>query len=250
MAAEVLPGEDRIARYTGELVDYVRSLFPMRFYTGEKWWTLHTAAALLRLADMADAVLAHMSARRDLDASAALRSMYELVVTVTWILIEPGKRKELWEGEALLQQLKLHNDLTTFGETLLTPAEVKIAQSATRMPPLTLRAEESDAHWSQRIRGMQAPEHLLSFRGLYNAIYRLGSQPTHGSIASLLPYVDQEPTRFVVRPSKPWGSTLPYALVSPLLAMALTVVASEVKWIDDARVREINDCACQPGPVE
>jgi Family of unknown function (DUF5677) len=248
MTDEVLPSEERIARHTGELVGYVRSLFPMRFYGGEKWWTLHVAAAVLRLADMADAVLAHMPARRDQDASAALRSMYELVVTVSWVLIYPENRKELWEGEALIQQLKLHNDLAAFGEALLTPAEITSAQSATGMLPLTTRAEQSDAHWSQRIHGLHAPGHLLSFRGLYNVIYRFGSQPTHGSIASLLPYIEQEPTRFAVR-SPERDSVLPYALVSPLLAMALIVVSSEVKWIDGDKVREINDKASQPGPV-
>jgi hypothetical protein len=31
--ADVLPADDRIERYTGELIAYVRSLFPMRFYT-------------------------------------------------------------------------------------------------------------------------------------------------------------------------------------------------------------------------
>lgn len=245
--AEVLPAEDRVARYTGELVTYARSQFPMRFYAGEKWWTLYTAAAVLRLADMADAVLEHMPARRDLDASAALRSMYELAVSVTWVLIDPEARKELWEGEALIQQLRLHNDLTSFGETLLTDEEIHSAQSATGLPALTTRAEQSDTHWSQRVDGLHAPGHLLSFRGLYNAIYRLGSQPTHGSISSLLPYIDQEPRRFVVRALVPWKNTLPYALVSPLLSMTLIIVSTEVKWIDDAKVSAINDQASGAG---
>lgn len=125
MTPDVLPAEDRIERYAGELVAYVRSLFPMRFYQGEKWWTLYVATALLRLADMADAVLANLSARRDLDAVGAVRSMYELTVTVAWVLADPEHRKELWEGEALIQQLRLHNDLANFGETLLAPAEIQ-----------------------------------------------------------------------------------------------------------------------------
>jgi hypothetical protein len=42
---------------------------------------------------------------------------------------------------------------------------------------------------------------------------------------------------------------LPYALVSPLLAMTLTVVSSKVKWIDADKVKEINEAACAPGPA-
>lgn len=184
MAATVLPGEDRTERYTGELIRYVRSLFPMRFYTGEKWWTVYTAAASLRLADMADSVLAHMAARRDLEAWAALRSMYELAVTVAWVLIDPIARKRLWEGEALVHQLKLHNDLAAFNETLLIPAQVAEAQGAQGMPRLANRADEVDKHWSTRVSGLHAPGHLLSYRGLYNAICRVGSRPTPRSQAS------------------------------------------------------------------
>jgi hypothetical protein len=134
---------------------------------------LYTAAALLRMADMADSVLAHMAARRDLDAWAGLRSRYELAVTVAWLLIDPVARKELWEGEALVQQLKLHNDLAAFNEVLLTPAQVASAQAAQGMPPLANRADEADRHWSTRVSGLHAPGHLLSYRGLYNAITAL-----------------------------------------------------------------------------
>jgi hypothetical protein len=193
MADKALPGEDRIERYTDELVAYVRSMFPMRFYKGEKWWTLYTAAALLRLADMADAVLVHMPARRDQDALAALRSMYELAVTLTWVLIDREKRKELWEGEAQIQQLKLHKDLATFGEALLTPAEITSAESAAGMPALTNRAEEADVHWAQRVRGLHAPGHLLSFRGLYNAIYRLGANPPTDRSRACCPTSNKRP---------------------------------------------------------
>jgi hypothetical protein len=225
------------------MVDYIRSLYPMRFYQGEKWWVLHASAATLRMADMADATVAHMGARRDEDAAAALRNLYELVVTLVWLLIEPVERKERWEGEALKQQLKLHNDLAAFGETLLDARQVAAGESATGMPALVDRARECDAHWAERVPGLHPPGHLLSFRGLYNAIYRLGSQSTHASIASLLPYVQQEPNRFVVGPPQRPTAPVTYALVTPLLAMALIVLATHVKWIDGEKVRAINDRA-------
>src|SRR3954471_14646981 len=119
-----LPSEERIGEHLGEMVGYIRSLYPMRFYQGEKWWTLHASAAVLRMADMADATLAHMTAHRDQEAAAALRNLYEMVVTLVWVLIDPIERRHLWEGDALIQQLKLHNDLAQFGETLLDPPEI------------------------------------------------------------------------------------------------------------------------------
>ena len=52
----------------------------------------------------------------------------------------------------------------------------------------------------------------------------------------------------MVRPPE-FESTLPSALVSPLLAMTLIVVSSNVKWVDEPKVRAINDAACAAGPV-
>jgi hypothetical protein len=90
---------------------------------------------------------------------------------------------------------------------------------------------------------------LLSFRGLYNAIYRRGSRPVHGSIASLVPYIARESNRLVVSEVSGQLGLLDYALVSPPLAMTLTVVGGEVRWIDVPKVRELNDRACRTGPM-
>src|SRR4051794_3734064 len=164
-----LPSEARITEHLGEMVRYIHSRYPMRFYQGEKWWTVHASAAALRMADMADATLAHITDHRDQEAAAALRNLYEMVVTLVWVLIDPIERRHHWEGEALIQQLKLHNDLATFGETLLDPSEIAAGRSATGMPPLVNRAKECDEHWVQRVAGLHADGHLLSFRGLYIA---------------------------------------------------------------------------------
>jgi myo-inositol catabolism protein IolC len=49
---------------------------------------------------MADAVLVHLPDRRDLDAAAALRSMYELAVTLTWVLLDPEPHNDAWREDA------------------------------------------------------------------------------------------------------------------------------------------------------
>lgn len=247
MSEDLLPQPERIERFAGDLVAYLRSLFPMRFYSGEAWADLYCAAALLRLADMAESVLVHMPHRRDLDAAAALRSMYELAVTVCWVLAAPEERKELWEGEALIQQLRSHNDLATFGETLLDQREVQAGEAARGMPALTDRASQVDEYWTGRVDGLQPRNHLLSFRGLYIAVYRLGSQPTHGSIASLIPYIDQQPRRFEVRSHARDLSPVLYALVSPLLSITMVIAASRFRAIDTDRVRGLNDSATTGG---
>jgi hypothetical protein len=166
------------------------------------------------------------------------------------MLTDPKANQSLWEGETLIQQLRLHNDLATFGEELLNQREIDAAKAARGMPGLADRALSADTHWADRIEGLHAPGHLLSFRGLYNVIYRVGSQTAHGSIAGIAPFIEEAPRRFIVRRPTPADPGLPYALVCPLLTILLTVVADTVKWIDKTKVQALNDLACLPGPLD
>lgn len=63
-------------------------------------------------------------------------------------------------------------------------------------------------------------------------------------------YVTRDGTRYRVdRPATASSSLLPYALVTPMLVIALAIIATKVKWIDGDRVREINDRATISGPL-
>jgi hypothetical protein len=129
-----------------------------------------------------------------------------------------------------------------YGQTLLSAAEVAEYESAPGLPTVEVMAREADAYWPGRVSGLQQSGHLLSFHGLYQGIYRVGSRPTHGTLAVLDPYVELQPTRTIVRPAKEHVMVV-YSLAAPLLAMALVIVAPRFAWIDEARVRRFVDRA-------
>lgn len=189
----------------------------------------------------------------------------EQVVTFAWIGADPAVRQRRWLGQARWEELRLHNDAVNFGERLMSPDEVR---SATKLlgigmfetdacgrrrkrkapladrilPPLTDRARETDAYWGKRVSGLHASDHLLGFRGLYLGVYRIGSQPTHGSMAALESYFKKERNRYVVQRGG-LGPELTWYLAAPLFGIALVIAAQQVNWIDEARVRELVDQA-------
>lgn len=257
-----------------EFVALVRRQLP-RFYTGERWWALFTAASLVRMADTVESLMDLMSSKRDLDGQTLVRSLYEQVVTFAWIAIDPEKRQRRWAGEGRWDELKLHNDAATFGLPILTQDEVAATKKSLGMepetgpeapralncargsrrkgpdpdrvlPPVTERAREADEYWSSRVAGLHPSGDPLGFRGLYLPAYRVASRATHSSMMALEPYLSREPNRLVIDDAEP-GPRIMWALIGPLFGIALTIAAQHVNWIDEVTVREIVDRATWPG---
>src|ERR1700710_1222542 len=125
----------QLRRVNREFVQYVRRNFPMRFYSGESWWSLFAAAALLRMCDSLDAIMALLVGRTAGDAQTLLRSLYEQCVVFAWVAADPDVRHPRWEGEHNKQLLTRHNELLPYGETLLSPSEVERCKAAVGTPP-------------------------------------------------------------------------------------------------------------------
>lgn len=103
-------------------------------------------------------------------------------------------------------------------------------------------AHELDAYWPSRVPGLQPAGHLLSFHGLYQSIYRLGSRSAHGAIDALDPYVRITPRRTIVAVPRQ-DAMLTYSLPAPLLGIALMIGAQQFPWIDEATARRFMDRA-------
>lgn len=263
--ARFISSDHEVRKALAGLVAIVRDRLPMRYYRGETWWSLYTAASLVKMADTVDSILLLKTEAHNLDAQTLLRSLYEQVVSLAWIGVDPAVRQPRWLGQARWEELRLHNDAVNFGERLMSPDEIGSAKkllgigtfetdSCGRrrrrktplpdriLPPLTDRAREADEYWVNRVSGLHASDHLLGFRGLYLGVYRIGSQPTHGSMAALELYFKKERSRYVVQRAAP-GPELTWYLVAPLFGIALMIAAQQVNWIDEARVRELVDQA-------
>ncbi len=236
---ETYPLPEQIQEATAELAAIVRRQLPMRFYAGETWWAIFGSASLARMCDTAEALIGLMDARRDADAQDLARSLYEQVVAFAWIAVNPDDRHQRWIDDAGAQMHALHREGEAFGETVLTEDEVVVAARAERLPPMIERAAEVDEHWGNWLR-MPAE---LSFRHLYLTVHRVGSGTTLES------YITPKERRIVVDRAR--ENTLRwYALAPPLLAMALIVAAQRFVWLDDDKVRAINDRAAAGARTE
>lgn len=245
-----------------ELVALIRGRLPMRYYGGETFWSLQIAASLTRMSDSVEAAMRLMEEGFDIDGQTVVRSLYEQVVTLAWVAIDPLSgpvtRLDRWRGSARWERLRLHNDAVTFGETALTQPQITAIRRFLGMddnagnhlrpkplpdrilPDVTRRALDADVHWHQALPGFHPADHLLGFRGLYLPAFRVTSQSVHASAEATEPYITFTGTRYVVDRARPFGR-IHWALVCPLFGLALTIAAQHVNWIDAAHVRAIVD---------
>ena len=267
-AGDPFSSNEEMREATTELVALVRSRLPMRYYGGERWWSMFIAGALVRMTDTVESLIVLMADDLNIDGRTLLRSLYEQVVTFAWIGIDPDRRQFRWLGHAQWERLRLHNDARNFGESILTDEEVVEVKKAlgigeeepdecggTRkrknpypdriLPSVTDRALEADKYGAERVPGLHPSSDLLGFRGLYLSVYRLGSQSVHSSMQTLEPYVTHEETRHVVNKA-PAGPRVTWAMIGPLFGIALMTAAQQVNWIDEAKVRELIDRATGP----
>jgi hypothetical protein len=63
---------------------------------------------------------------------------------------------------------------------------------------------------------------------------------------ALEPYLTQDGARYIVGSARP-GPRLTWAMIAPLFGIALLIAAQQVKWIDEAKVRELVDQGTGPG---
>jgi hypothetical protein len=105
-------------------------------------------------------------------------------------------------------------------------------------------AKQVDEHWGGRPVGFRAPQKdpadILTFGGLYVALYRIGSRAAHAQIQALDVYSDfLHYPRTVYRPITEESIWWPIAV--PLYAQALLVCHEQLGWPDPDKVRAINN---------
>lgn len=265
MPSDPFPSPQRIHEANAALTAIVRNRLPMRYYHGESWWSLHVAVALTRMADTVEAAMVLMDGGFDVDGHTLVRSLYEQVVTLSWVAVDPRRplpvtRLDRWIGEGRYERLKLHKDAVTFGASALTEEEARaisewlgIEDSEGNkvrdkpfpdrvLPPISQRAQEADVHWSRALAGMHPADHPLGFRGLYLPAFRVASRSVHSSAEGFDPYItlEDDRRRYVIDRARPGGRIL-WALICPLFGIALTIASRTLKWIDEPSVRAIVD---------
>lgn len=226
------------------LVDLVESNLPQRFYSKDEAWRMLGAAMVVRMSDTTRSILALTRSGFSGDAMILLRTLYEQIVIYCWIAINPEEHLDRWKEDAEYQQFKLHNDALPFDAQVLTASELEQVAKAKKLQNIADLAGDIDRYWPSRISGFRAPRKepndILTFRGLYVAVYRIASRETHTKPHALDPYcvVDRNP-RIVRQASH--GPSHYWSLAVPLYAQALLVCYEQLKWPDPDRVRAINN---------
>jgi hypothetical protein len=173
----LFPGPAQLRRINREFVGYVRSSFPRRYYRDTEW-SLIGAAALLRMCDTVASMMALMTRHKDGDARTLARSLYEQAVVFAWVAIDPQTRLDRWRGQALKDELARHNEAVPYGQQILSASEIARAKAAAELPKVEPMARELDTYWPGRVAGLHPPGDLLSFHGMYQLLYRIGSRTT------------------------------------------------------------------------
>lgn len=240
------PTKDQAAQAARELVALVETHLPQRFYRGEPYTREFCAAAIVRMADTVEAVLALRAAGLPLDGLVLLRTFYEMVVRFLWVSIDPAVNTVHWGNDARRRSLTMHREVAERGHTLLNDEQIARASGAGKLPPLAELAEVVDEHWGGRMTGFSAlpvdgGEGMLSMRGMYTFVYRPASALAHMQPETLEPYSTWGKFPSVVdRPPRdepsPW-----WPIVVPLYAHALIACHDQLNWPDPDRVRAINN---------
>jgi hypothetical protein len=240
------PTNAQTAKAAGELVALVESHLPQRFYRGEPYYRQFCAAAIVRMADTVEAVVALMAAGLPDDGLVLLRAFYEMVVRFMWVSIDPPVNVVHWGNEARRQSLILHNEVAQHGHTLLNERQIENATGASSLRPLVELADLVDEHWGGRMVGFsEVPigggDGMLSMRGMYTFVYRPGSAMAHMQPETLERYAMWETSPCVVdRPSKDDRSVW-WPIMVPLYAHALIACHDQLNWPNPERVRAINN---------
>jgi hypothetical protein len=241
----LMPTEDAVLRASTELIELVEAQMPQRFYRGEHPWQWMGAAIIARMADTVEAMMSLMKSGHAVDGLVLLRALYEQVVVYCWASIDRDTNPERWRLNGLYWLRKFHTDALAFGQKVLTKRELAEVQKGEPGLALIDMAAAVDKHWGSRLIGFRPPRtnpgDILTFRGLYVAIYRMGSRAAHVEADSLGPYLDYDVYPKRVHRSTRDDSSIWWPLAVPLYAQALLVCNEQMNWPDPERVKAINN---------
>jgi hypothetical protein len=125
-----------------------------------------------------------------------LRSLFEYLVTFSWIAHDPPERAKRWLKADFQQRLSMDDDFAALGTPLLEEAERTEFEGyepeLRQPPPVPARAEAVDSEWADVLQELddRLPEEFQRFRALYPLIFRNGSQFIHPTTHAVNAFVE------------------------------------------------------------
>jgi hypothetical protein len=225
-----------LVRGNSEFQELVGERLPRAFGKGLTW-PLVANGLLARSAAILDSVTALIERGRRADAEVTLRTQYITVTTLCWLAINPDLHVEAWQRGSEAQWAKFDNEARSRDMGVLD-AETAAALATERMKPLDQMADDIDAYWPDHIPAFRTKTDggtgVLSFRGLYTAIFRPASRIAHAELDSLDSLLTVRASEIVVSmKERPKFGRAAFAM--PLTALALLVYDHHFDWPGEPR---------------
>jgi hypothetical protein len=234
---------EELAALNGEFQELVAERVPRAFRKPD--WHFWATAMLARTASILDSVTALAERGRLADAEVALRTLYVHVTTFCWTAIDPADHVEAWHQntEAMWRVFSDESE-ELFGIKVLDDETVADFASR-RLKSIGQLAQDVDAFWPDHIDAFRRhPEtgkkEILTFSGLYTAIFRTTSRIAHAEVDSLQANVRAREQELVVSTSEPkvFGRA---GFAVPLAAFALLIYNHFFDWPGEPRTRGLVD---------
>lgn len=193
--------------------------------------------------------------KRAHDATVLLRSLYENILVFSWVGIDPAAHLPRWIKSVCDMGIKADDDWKTISVSLLDArnreyAEKKINDKSVKFAPKNPQmAQAIDDHWHRTYPGHPTmtgtDEDLLTFRGLYRHVYRLGSQAVHQDPRSLNAFFTTDATGFTsAHTEKPGRYYLyPWLFGDHVVTLGLAIASSVLGWPHADEVWAIREAA-------
>ena len=220
------------------------------------WKGLLGPSLLLKAAGTLSSMMLLIPGRGTVDALALLRMLYENVVILSWIAIDPDTRKGMWVASSAYWEIEEHKDWQRAGRGLHTEDELRDFEEqagtgkADGLPNVPKMASEADEYLGSRVpgwsptSGAEDPGLFASLRGLYRYIYQRGSAAVHSRARGLEPFATITDDVVKLHPEEPTTDYHVYNLGMQALAFGIAVAEQSwgwPSWRDAMKVLERED---------
>ena len=217
----------------------------------ERWQRFVGPALLLKAVTSIESMVLLMPERRTVDSFILLRALYESVVTLAWIAINPTYRLNRLYTEFHTWHLREHEDWAKAGRPILTLDEAAESRAwldahRTGLPHVADRAKNADRYWGARLTGwhpeasnMNDTWALSSLRGLYRFIYSRGSQATHSHHRGLDPFVTVDDSTCALHREESPDSLIVWDLGLRVMLFGIGPAESTLGWPSYEKARGI-----------
>lgn len=248
------------------LTGLVNAELPMRSANPESveesWRNLVAPALLAKAAGTLTSIMELWPSRRDVDALALTRVLFENIVWFSWVAVDPSERVMRWKSHCCHWEVNEYNEVAEVAgpdgcgprEETLKEAQAHLAEYPYSRISVPRAAVEADEHWSALVHGWRIePEawgrgSSCSLRGLCRFIYSIGSHAVHSRHRALDPaFTTYTESEVEVHVEEPCSEPIPYDLALIVMTLGIGAAFCSLGWPSyETAYREVGSIYLRP----